>query len=247
VVGAAAVAAIAVGAAITTAAPPRTSAPAAPGWRTLDAALAAIGFGLDEVTVVGHRMADDRDVLACLAPAGVRSMAVLDGAATRRCMEAHPWIAAAALTRIYPGRLTVTVTERRPFAVWHDGGRTVLVDADGRVLAPVRADMRADLPQIEGAGAPAAAPALLTLLATVPPTLPGDARLALVRAVRVDGRRWRVMFERDVVVELPADGERAALAALFAHEASRRRIDEGGVTVDLRPRFEIAVRPTGGA
>lgn len=54
-------------------------------------------------------------------------------------IEALPWVDSASVERSWWGRIDVSVRERRPVAEVVDGGRRLLVDATGRVLAVVTA------------------------------------------------------------------------------------------------------------
>jgi len=69
--------------------------------------------------------------------------------AARRRVEAIAWVRSAALTRIFPNRLAVHVTERTPVAFANLGGHVGLVDSDGVMLEkPESASF--DLPIITG-------------------------------------------------------------------------------------------------
>jgi len=110
---------------------------------------------VDEVAVTGARRLDP-DELREVAGIGLGRpllLADLDGAAER--IEALPWVADAQVTRDLPGTVVVSVREREAVAVVTGGGRAVLVDAQGRVLAEPTA---ADGPQVQvvvGDGPPA--------------------------------------------------------------------------------------------
>ncbi|MFX8653074.1 hypothetical protein ABTM19_20325, partial [Acinetobacter baumannii] len=73
------------------------------------------------------------------------------------------------ITRVFPGRLDVSVTERKPTAVWMAGpSQAKLVDKAGRALQAIPMSQLPALPRIAGEGAPEAAPALFEMLARVP-------------------------------------------------------------------------------
>jgi cell division protein FtsQ len=54
--------------------------------------------------------------------------------AKRKQVESLPWVQSATLTRVFPNRLLVRVTERAPVAFVNLGGRVSLVDSDAVVL-----------------------------------------------------------------------------------------------------------------
>lgn len=208
----------------------------------------AAGFGIDQVTLKGHAFTFDRDIFDALDLGNVRTFAALDTAAVKARIERLPWIDTAALTRIYPGRLDIVVTERKPFAVWTRADRHYLIDKTGRVLGALSGDSLPDLPRFAGEGAAGEAAAFMATLARYP-AFAG----AFAEAERISGRRWRLRLANAVTVELPADGEVGALEALDRDEALKRLLSGGHATVDFRGPGRLAVRreappsPTGPA
>jgi cell division protein FtsQ len=107
------------------------------------AAAADPHFALTDVGVRGAHRATANDILAAAAlPAG-RNIWLLNTTASRRRVEAMPWIASATIERGWPNQVAIVVTERTPAArVALAAQQFVLVDADGRVLG--NADDSAD-------------------------------------------------------------------------------------------------------
>jgi cell division protein FtsQ len=207
-------------------------------WRgRLEPALIAAGFGLDQVTLHGHRFTTDSDIFDALDLPNVRTMAGLDTAAIRARLHRLPWVESATLAKVYPGRLSVQITERAAFALWLRGEDAILVDVSGRPLSAVNPREAPVFPRISGAGAPAEAAALLETLAHFP-----DVRARLSRANRIDERRWSLELTQGVRLELPAEGEASALAALFKSAAGPGWLAKPGHVIDLRSATEIAVR-----
>lgn len=208
----------------------------------LERVVRALGFGLDQVTLAGHRFSDDRDIFAALDLANVKTFAALDTAAVKARIERLPWIDTAELTRVFPGRLDIRVTERKPFALWSRADRRYLIDRTGRVLAAVGGDTLPDLPRFAGEGAAAEAAALLETLARYP-----DVGRLLAEAERVSERRWRLKLSNAATLELPVDGDVAALEALRRDAALGRLVAAGGATLDFRGPGRVAIRPAAGA
>lgn len=210
----------------------------------LDRLLVGIGFGINEISLTGHRHTLDQDLFRALGASG-STLLTLDVDAARRRVEALPWIESATLVRVFPDKLRVELRERRAAAVWRDGERTALVDADGRVLAFVAASvLPAGLPQIAGTGAPAAAAALRSALGRYPAVA---ARVRLAR--RISDRRWDLELANGTVVKLAAATE-ASLERFVHLEEETRWLDHSGQVVDLTVPRSIAVStpvPTGGA
>jgi cell division protein FtsQ len=196
-----------------------------------------MGFGIDQVTLTGHRFSYDRDVFDALDLGNVRTFAALDTAAVKARIERLPWIDTAELTRVFPGRLDIRVTERKPYALWSRADRLYLIDRTGRVLAAVNGETLPDLPRFAGEGAAAGAADLLQTLARYP-----EVGGHLAEAERVSERRWRLKLDNRTTLELPADDEVAALEALTRDAALLKRVAAGNATLDFRGPGRVAIR-----
>lgn len=67
----------------------------------------------------------------------------------QRAVAAIPWVAKAAVLRLWPARLQIQVEERTPVAFVRSGATLALVDADG-VILPRDAAGRYDFPVLDG-------------------------------------------------------------------------------------------------
>lgn len=204
----------------------------------IDTAISFAGFGIDQVTVKGHRFALVSDILDALQLDKARSFASFDASAARGRIEAFSWVASADLRRIYPNQLEVTIREREPFAVWQDGATHSLIDASGRVLTRINdADAPAGLPRFAGAGAPKAASELWGQLERHP-----EIKALFLSAERIGKRRWNLNLANHTVIELPASGASAALARLKGWPGFAAISQTGNALVDMRASGRIAVR-----
>ena len=196
------------------------------------------GLGVERVFLNGHRMTADRDIFDALDLTASRSLLRFDGIAARGRIEQLPWIKSAAITRIFPDSISVEVIERKPFAVWHQSGRDLLIDVTGRVLGAAPPSTRAELPRVSGDGAATEAAALMALISSYP-----DVGSRLEEAVRVGARRWTLRLKGGPVIELPAGHEAEALGVLLSNPELHLLNGERYAAVDLRPRDRIIVQP----
>lgn len=204
----------------------------------LERAARFLGFGIDQVTLTGHHFSFDRDVFDALDLANVRTFAALDTAAVKSRIERLPWIDMAEITRVFPGRLEIRVTERKPYAVWSRADRNYLIDKTGRTLAAMSGESLPDLPRFAGEGAAAEATTLLENLARYP-----EIASRLNEAERISERRWRLKLANKTTIELPADGEVGALETLAGDAALVRLVAAGQTTLDFRGPGRVAIRP----
>lgn len=193
------------------------------------------GYGLTQITLTGHRLTPDSDVFDAIDLGSTPTLLSFDSRAAQARVERLSWVERASIERVFPDRLDVHITERVPFATWHLGSRTYLIDRTGRVLAAVAPNTAPSLPRIAGEGAAAGAAELLALVSMYP-ALAG--RLAI--AERIGERRWRLRLNDGVTVELPAEGVAEALVRLpeLVQAAVRTNTNE----IDLRVAGRTLVR-----
>lgn len=203
-------------------------------------AVQAMGFGLEQVALSGHRFTADSDVYSALKLDRERYLIGFDGAAARLRVEALPWVERAEVTRVWPGQLDVRVSERTAFALWQRGDREYLIDKTGRVLQPVAAGTITHLPRVAGETAEKEAANLMLLLARHT-GLSAEFR----SAERINGRRWSISLKNGGRIELPADGEALAIEQLAAAGELDKLLAAPATIVDLRTPGRVAMRPAG--
>lgn len=204
-----------------------------------DVAARWLGLGIDQVALTGHRFTLDGDVFDALELDRQRLLTSFDTGAARRRIEKLPWVDSVEITRDFPGRLGVRISERKPYAVWRHDGREYLIDQTGRVLQAVPAGSAAGVPRVAGQGADREAGALLALVSSHPPLAK-----AFAEAELVGGRRWRIVTSAGTRFELPAEGGALVLDALAANgELERLLALAAPHVVDLRAKGRVAVRP----
>lgn len=203
-------------------------------------------FDVDHVEVSGAFLVSVDEATAAAGPLRDSPLAEVDAAHAEERIEALPFVDTAEVDRIFPNRVRIHLTERRPVAfAARPGGGFVLLDDSGRVLAE-RPDRPTDLPEVTGAGgipAPGAwledaRPALHIYLA-LPETLRQH-----VSAARVEGESVTLRVgDRDVRFGRPRHTEAkvAALGALIGHLGSRSvaaidvRVPSAPVVVPVEP------------
>jgi cell division protein FtsQ len=102
------------------------------------------------LTIQGLQYASKARVMQVFAPDFGLSSFQSPLAERRRRLLAIDWVQDASISRLWPNRLVVRITERKPAAFVHlTGGRTVLIDSQG-VLLGLPAKTRFDFPVLTG-------------------------------------------------------------------------------------------------
>ncbi len=107
-----------------------------------DAVANAAGFAIHSVSLSGRKQLGERDILAAAGVNPRASLLFLDVEAARAQLKTNPWIADAEVRKLYPDRLSITIEEREPFALWQKDGKISVIAADGAVLAPFTGERR---------------------------------------------------------------------------------------------------------
>jgi len=99
-----------------------------------------------ELHASGVELADG-EIEAILTPQLGQGFFSFDVKAVQDELEQHPWIAGAAIKRVWPDTLSVRVTEQRAIARW---GEQSLLNQYGEIFSPRRIDHLAELPLLVG-------------------------------------------------------------------------------------------------
>src|SRR5437660_1264229 len=160
-----------------------------------------------------------------------------DAEAARAHLLAKPWIADAAVLKLYPDRLQIAITERRAFALWQRNGRVNVIADDGIVLQPFMEPRYRGLPLVVGRGAERQAKDFIGLIDRYP-----EIRSALRASVLVAERRWNLRLTNGMDVRLPETDLQAALDRLVGLDREKKLLSRDITTVDLRLPDRITVR-----
>ena len=152
-------------------------------------------------------------------------------------IENLSWVEHATVERRLPGTIVVSLQERRPFAIWQNQGRHVLVDRAGLVVNQDVSQFR-KLPLIVGLGAPAAAAVLLDALTDHPALAE-----RVMASVRVGERRWTLHMNNSTDVMLPEGNEAAALERLARLQQEHALLDRPLAVIDMRLSDRLVLRP----
>jgi cell division protein FtsQ len=202
-----------------------------------DGAANAIGFRIAAVSLTGSKEVSREEILTTAGVTGRASLLFLDADTARARLLANPWIADAAVLKLYPDRLQITVTERLAFALWQKDGRVSVIAEDGTVLEPFVEDRYRRLPMVVGPGAAGQAKNFLAVIARHP-----DVQTQLRASVFVAERRWNLRLDNGIDVRLPEGDIEEALDRLVVLDRDKKLLSRDIVTVDLRLPDRVSVR-----
>lgn len=204
----------------------------------LAAVAAASGLRVTDIVIEGRANTPEPLLRAAIGVSKGDAILGFSLEDTRARIETIPWVEHATVERRLPGTLVISLQERRPYAIWQNQGKFVLVDRVGQVVANQDVSQFRHLPLIVGQGAPAAAADLLDALRERPALAE-----KVSASVRVGERRWNLRMTSGTDVMLPEGHEVVALDRLIQLQQDHAVLDRPLAAIDLRLPDRMVFRP----
>ena len=204
----------------------------------LGAVTAASGLRVTDIVIEGRANTPEPMLRAAIGVSNGDPILGFSLEDTRARIETIPWVEHATVERRLPGTLVVNLQERRPFAIWQNQGKFVLVDRAGQVVTNQDVAQFRHLPLIVGLGAPGAAAVLLDALQRRPALAE-----KVSASVRVGERRWNLRMTNGTDVMLPEGHEVAALDRLIQLQQDHAVLDRPLAAIDMRLPDRLVFRP----
>lgn len=233
----------------------------------------AAGLRVTAVTIEGRNMTPESQVLEALGVGRGDPLLGFSVEAARRRIDRLAFVEHCTVERRLPGTVLVQITERRPFAVWQNQGRFVLIDRDGQVVVtpglagPHLGASNLGASNLGGQGPNGRntdiagmsrkdAEAFAELPLVVGAGAPGRAsalidalaaepvvRGQVAAGVRIGQRRWNLTLRSGADVLLPEGAEPQALHRLAQLERDMHLLERPLAYIDMRLPDRLVVRP----
>ena len=121
------------------------------GYQGVTLAMGSDALVIQRITVEGNIRMSTGEVVSLLDGLRGQNMLSVDLEAWKASLKASPWVADAAIRRVFPGRVAVAVVERMPVGIGRLGDTLFLVDRQGNLIdeyGPNYAEL--DLPILTG-------------------------------------------------------------------------------------------------
>jgi cell division protein FtsQ len=210
--------------------------------RAAGAATASAGLEVRRVLLRGAHQTAHADVLAALGPVVGAPMVLVSLKEARARVESLGWVRAAAVTRLMPDTIVVSIREREPAAVWQVDYDLHLIDASGAIIRAVGDYEYSNLPLIVGSGAADAAAGLLQALHRHE-----ELTRRTYALVRVGDRRWNLRLRNEMEIKLPETGFEKAVDDVALMHAAHATLDQPLEYIDLRDPERTVIRRRGEA
>ncbi len=202
-------------------------------------ATAAVAAGLEvrRVLLRGAHQTAHEEIVEALGPVVGESILQLSLDEARARIEALGWVRSAAVTRLLPNTVSISIREREPAAVWQLKGVLYLIDDQGAVIREIEGGEYGNKPLIVGTGAPEAAGGILQALSDQQ-----DLYKRIQALVRVGERRWDMHLHNGVEIKLPDGDFTAAIVDLALLQAAQGTLDQPIEYIDLRDPERIVIK-----
>ncbi len=208
--------------------------------RVASSSAAASGFDVRQITIMGADKTSEDELITAMGPIVGSSLLHFDAYAARARIEEIGWVRSAAVSRLLPNTVHISVREREPAAVWQLSGKLHLIDQDGAVIREIGAYEYSNLPLIVGAGAPGSASDILKALRRESALWGAASAL-----IRVGDRRWNLRLKSGADVKFPEYGVERAVQDLGKLQAAYGILDRTLEYIDLRDPARLVYREKG--
>ncbi|MFC3703276.1 cell division protein FtsQ/DivIB [Devosia honganensis] len=198
---------------------------------------AQAGLAIGEISITGQTLTAEQDIFDALGIQPHTSTLAFDVEAARQRIAELPAVASVSVRKTYPGDVEVVIAEKRPVARWRVDGITFVIDGRGEQIGE-DGGAYGDLPLVIGDGAADDALVMIRALDGVP-----RLREGLVALSRIADRRWDLIYDTGLRVQLPEQGVAQALRNLLSYQADYQLLDRDVSIIDLRIDTVVAVRP----
>lgn len=196
------------------------------------------GLSVGEISISGQTLTSEQAIFDALGIQPDTSTLAFDVEGARERIAELPAIDTVTVRKTYPADVTVAVTEKVPVARWRVDGITFVIDSAGAQIGEDRGAY-SDLPLVIGDGAADDALVMIRALSHVPQLQEG-----LVALSRIADRRWDMIYDTGLRIQLPEQGVAQALVKLAAYQSQYQLLQRDLDVIDLRVDSVVAVRPT---
>jgi cell division protein FtsQ len=198
---------------------------------------AQAGLAIGEISITGQTLTSEQQIFDALGIQPYTSTFAFDVEAARQRVAELPAVKSVTVRKVYPGDVAVDIVEKLPVARWRVDGITFVIDGDGAQIGE-DGGAYSDLPLVIGDGAADDALVMIRAMENFPRLTDG-----LVALSRIADRRWDLLYDTGLRVQLPEQGVAQAMKKLVAYQDEYQLLDRDISIIDLRIDTVVAVRP----
>lgn len=163
-----------------------------------EAQVARFDFRVEEIKIEGSEKIEYEKLLELSGVTQGENIMLVDILAIKNKMEKHPWIESAAVERILPDTISITLKEEQPQAVYVENNTHYLINRHGRKLQEIPASNGKDYLKVVGSGGNLYFDKVLEQLYNFQNIYKNIESIHYVA-----GRRWDIKLKNNLLVKLP--------------------------------------------
>ncbi len=191
----------------------------------------ASGYGLHvkNIEISGHDRTSEEEIFNSLGIFPGEPIFEIDMEGAYERLHALPWIKQVSIERHLPSTLFVSITERVPLAIWQHDNALRVIDREGNIIPYQNTKDFSDLFMVVGEGAQTHAQTLIAMLEAEP-----NIQSKVVAGIRVGNRRWNLLMDNGIFVNLPEENPFAAFREFSELERRHNILQKGLRVIDMR-------------
>jgi cell division protein FtsQ len=207
-------------------------------WPKLPGEVAGLfGLAAMDIEIAGLAHHEPNEVLNYLGVKPGGPLIGFDAKKARATLQELDWVESATVTRQFPNKLQIAITEREPFVIWQYQGALQVVDQNGKPMTGLSPTSGNLLLQVVGLGANTAAADLVNQMSATPGLFQ-----EVKAAVRVGERRWDLHMNNGLVIALPETDMAIAMKAAETTVLSPAMQGLNVARIDYRIPGQLAYR-----
>lgn len=206
----------------------KDSAGAALQENTLNLAKFA-GFSVENIHMSGLKYTSKLDVLKVLNINYGDNIFAVDTESLLLSLKKIGWIEHITIQKKFPNTIDIIIQEYRPYALWQHKGKVVVITETGVIIPKADPKHFTDLMLVVGEKANLQCKALFSILMDYP-----GFKDMITSAQFMYGRRWRLYFSSNVLVDLPEDNIGDTIHMIYALHQKQKILDRDVEIVDTR-------------
>lgn len=198
------------------------------------------GFSVENIQISGLRYTSKVDVLKVLNINYGDNIFGVDTESLLLALKKIGWIEHITIQKKFPNTIDIVIQEYRPYALWQYKGNVVVITETGVVIPKADPKHFSDLMLVVGEKANLKCKGLFSILMDYP-----GFKDMITSAQFMHGRRWRLYFSTNVLVDLPEDNIGDTIHSIYAVHQKQKILDRDVEIIDTRVQNKIIFKGTG--
>jgi cell division protein FtsQ len=199
------------------------------GHSTIDRMIRMGGFTVENINISGLKYTSKIDILNVLNVNYGDNILWVDTQTLLESLKKIGWIEHVTIQKKFPNTIEIFIREYRPYALWQYKNHINVITETGVIIPKADPKHFADLSLVVGEKANLQCKSLFSILTDYP-----EFKDMIVSAQYVHGRRWRLHFSTNIIVDLPEDNISDTIHKVYTLHQKQKILDRDVEIIDMR-------------